>query len=165
MYLYNEELQCPLAPPVYQTFKQVCQWLHFLFFVFTSLCIYDVCTGRQICRLHLQSKDNEEPCLSLADWRRRDQSIRFFRPGCKNVGYCGARKYPWRLNLSYNEYLFLFKDGYLRIFSYHQMELLSYMKSYFGEGFPNFTVLNMNEDSYLQVVCSRLRGVLMQNSL
>lgn len=23
MYLYNEELQCPLAPPVYQTFKQV----------------------------------------------------------------------------------------------------------------------------------------------
>ncbi|KJH48465.1 WD domain, G-beta repeat protein [Dictyocaulus viviparus] len=91
MYLYNEELQCPLAPPVYQAFKQ----------------------GDKYTVYMCKAKTTRNPVYR---WQVGEGSINQFAfsgPDAKMLATVGH-------------------DGYLRIFNYHQMELLAYMKSYFG---------------------------------
>uniref|UniRef100_A0A0K0D2I9 WD_REPEATS_REGION domain-containing protein n=1 Tax=Angiostrongylus cantonensis TaxID=6313 RepID=A0A0K0D2I9_ANGCA len=91
MYLYNEELQCPLAPPVYHAFKQ----------------------GEKYTVFMCKAKTTRNPVYR---WQIGEGSINQFAfsgPDAKMLATVGH-------------------DGYLRIFNYHQMELLSYMKSYFG---------------------------------
>ncbi|VDO28438.1 unnamed protein product [Haemonchus placei] len=91
MYLYNEELQCPLAPPVYQAFKQGDK--------------YSVC----MCK----AKTTRNPVYRWQIGEGGINQFAFSGPDAKMLATVGH-------------------DGYLRIFNYHQMELLSYMKSYFG---------------------------------
>ncbi|VDO70561.1 unnamed protein product [Heligmosomoides polygyrus] len=91
MYLYNEELQCPLAPPVYQTFKQ----------------------GDKYTVYTCKAKTTRNPVYRWQIGEGAINQFAFSGPDAKMLATVGH-------------------DGYLRIFNYHQMELLSYMKSYFG---------------------------------
>ncbi|WKY09306.1 hypothetical protein Q1695_002009 [Nippostrongylus brasiliensis] len=91
MYLYNEELQCPLAPPVYQVFKQ----------------------GDKYSVYMCKAKTTRNPVYRWQIGEGAINQFAFSGPDAKMLATVGH-------------------DGYLRIFNYHQMELLSYMKSYFG---------------------------------
>ncbi|EYC46175.1 hypothetical protein Y032_0405g867 [Ancylostoma ceylanicum] len=91
MYLYNEELQCPLAPPVYQTFKQ----------------------GDKYAVYTCKAKTTRNPVYRWQIGEGGINQFAFSGQDAKMLATVGH-------------------DGYLRIFNYHQMELLSYMKSYFG---------------------------------
>ncbi|ETN82336.1 WD domain, G-beta repeat protein [Necator americanus] len=100
--LYNEERfidktgvtclrWCPLAPPVYQTFKQGAKYA-----VYTC-----------------KAKTTRNPVYRWQVGEGGINQFAFSGQDAKMLATVGH-------------------DGYLRIFNYHQMELLSYMKSYFG---------------------------------
>ncbi|VDL19682.1 unnamed protein product [Hymenolepis diminuta] len=111
MYLYNDDLSCCPAPPVYQLFKKGSSYV-----VFTcktkSTCnpLYNWALTNVLADIS-QSKIFEDCDISTAPLASINQFA---------FSTCG-------------KYLAVVtEDGYLRVFDYHRMQLYGFMRSYFG---------------------------------